>query len=191
MNTAIMDGDNFNRLVAATEKFCSKGDNNRPIMQMVRIDFKASTQEACAVALDGYRLSQEHSICLSADGDFSIFISPRTRVPKKYLVQITLNGDEVLIRSDSGSIIGFKQPDASKWVNTDTILADAQAKQPQYTIGFNPNYLLDALYSARASNAGIFRSVVKMEVRDPIAPIIMRTNDNKDIKLVLPVRIYN
>ena len=56
-------------------------------------------------------------------------------------------------------------------------------KEPVETIGFNPDYLADALKGFRSSSS----NPVVLEIYDPCSPVIIRSRKNpEDFRLVLP-----
>lgn len=62
-------------IVNATKEFVS-ASNNRPVYQYICLKFSSADNEVTAVAIDGYRMSVEHTLCLSVDEDFTVFIKP-------------------------------------------------------------------------------------------------------------------
>ena len=85
----------------------------------------------------------------------------------------------------NGALFGFEQPrniEPFEWKNV-TPKGDAH-----FRIGFNGNYLLDALQAAKISAGKTFRTPIVMEFWTPTSPMVIRTNQ-ADIKMVLPMRL--
>lgn len=181
MKKASMTTDAFNRLIQATKNFCSK-TNRDPTLHHIRIEFHADQDEAVAVAVDGYRLSAEHAVSKS-DEDFCVYVRSNIKLPSHSTVDIELVDKEVLLRCD-GFVFGYAQPSGS-FLDWEKVIPVSDV---QYKIGFNGDYLLSALQAAKASVGGSFKNPVVLEFRGPLEPILLRTNE-KDIKMVLPVRI--
>lgn len=171
----------------ATKKFTAKSDHS-PIHKYIRLDFISNPASVTAVALDGYRMSIEKSICFSVDKNFSCYIKPE--MPKCPVaikqVKLELQGDKVFIEYGD-AIVGCKQLKGEPF-DYKKSYADMTANEPIYKIGFNADYLIDALQSAKASNGGSFRDPVILELRNPKEPIILKTG-GENIKVVLPVRV--
>lgn len=172
--------DNFNRMISAVKAFQGHKMSNESL-NFVRIEFRAMTSEAIAIASDGCRLSVEHAVAES-DEDFTIYVDGKTRLPKGKNAIITLDGDEVMIRCD-GYIFGHKQPSGNFFNWENAIPKD----EPSFKITFNGDYLLSALQAAKASCGGSYNSPIVLEFRSQLQPVVIRTNKN-DIKLVLPIR---
>lgn len=137
------------------------------------------------MAVDGYRMSVEHSIISDCDEDFVAFIKSNTKLPNKQYATISLTeeGKEAVIRC-GGFSFGYTQPQDSGFEWEKAI----PTSEVKYRIGFNGNYLLAALQAAKVSAGESFRQPVILEFRSNVEPILLRTN-KEDIKMVLPVRI--
>lgn len=59
---AKINSTDFNRIIAATKGFVGK-DDFRPLYKFIRLEFCAADSVVTAVAVDGYRISVEHSVC--------------------------------------------------------------------------------------------------------------------------------
>ena len=181
MKKATMTTGAFNRLITATKAFCSKNNLN-PCYHFVRLEFRSDTDEVVAVAVDGFRLSVEHALARSEE-DFTVYVQPNIKLPNNANMEIELIGDEVIIRCN-GCLFGYKQP-KGEFINWQKVIP---ASDVQFRIGFNGDYLLSALQAAKASVGGTYKGPVVLELRTPLDPIVLRTNE-KDVKMVLPVRI--
>ncbi len=175
----------FNRILGATKAFTSSNDN-RPIMRYIRLEFSKETQSVTAIALDGYRMSVEHSVCVSVDEDFTAYIKP-IKLPNLRTATIEVKDGELFIRCD-GAIYGFKQPDGDFPIDWKNALETIENDTVQFKIGFNGELLLSALQAAKASSGGMLSKPVALEFRGAEKPITLRTGTN-DIKVVLPVRM--
>lgn len=176
-------GNDFNRIMDATKQFCDTSTRHKE-QEYIRLDFDAETQRVTAHACDGYRLSVEHSVIGSCDENFTVYIRGGFRLPKKQYATIEKVENEVQIRCE-GALFGFEQPrniEPFEWKNV-TPKGDAH-----FRIGFNGNYLLDALQAAKISAGKTFRTPIVMEFWTPTSPMVIRTNQ-ADIKMVLPMRL--
>lgn len=176
--------NDLNRIIASTKYFVSDS-NSTKCYQYIKLEFCSAENRVVAIAVDGYRMSVEHSVISDCDEDFMVFIKSNIRIPKKQYATISLteDGEEAIIRCN-GFSFGFSQPESNnfdwkKAIPTSDIL---------YRIGFNGNYLLSALQAAKASLGDSFRHPVVLEFRSSLEPIVLRTNE-EDIKMVLPVRL--
>lgn len=177
---AEMNSNDFNRIISATKDFASESDF-RKIHKYIRLEFSAADSIVTAVALDGYKLSAEHSVC-SCDEDFVAYVNPNTHLPRNMDTSIELANGELIIRCGD-LIFGCKQP-SGEFLDWKSALPSGE---PDFKIAFNGNYLLKALKAAKIS-CGSFKEPVILEFRGPLMPVIIRTN-REDIKMVLPVRI--
>lgn len=184
MKSAKIFTKELNRLIAATKSFVGDSDY-RPCNQYIKLEFHAADNQVIATALDGYRLSVEHSVISDCDEDFVAFIKSNTKLPSKAWAYISLedDGKEAVIRCN-GFSFGYTQPKDNGF---DWRQAIPQS-EVQYKIGFNGNYLLSALQAAKASLGDSFKYPVVLEFRGNTEPILLRTN-KEDIKMVLPIRI--
>ena len=183
MKKARMTTDVFNRLIDATKGFVQK-TGSKPIHQYIRLEFHSADDEVIAIAVDGYKLSVEHAVCKSEE-DFAVYVKSNIKLPRKTEVEIELDEDEAVLRCD-GFMFGYHQP-IGKFLNLEGVLPQTE---PSFRIGFNGEYLMKALESARISAGGTYKTPVVLEFRTPLDPVIIRTNKH-DIKMCLPVRIKN
>lgn len=175
-------GNDFNRIMAATKQFCSSGERTQ--YGYVRLDFDAVALRVEAYACDGYRLSVEHSVIGTCDESFTVYIRGGFRLPKKQYATIEKVENEVQIRC-AGALFGFEQPDVSQRFEWQKAIPK---DEPTFRIGFNGNYLLNALQAAKVSAGQTFKNPIVLEFWTPTTPVIIRTNTD-DIKMVLPIRI--
>ena len=175
-------GNDFNRIMDATKQFCRSGDKAQ--FGYIRLDFDAVALRVEAYACDGYRLSVEHSVIGSCDENFTVYIRGGFRLPKKQYATIEKVENEVQIRC-AGALFGFEQPDVSQRFEWQKAIPQ---DEPTFRIGFNGNYLLNALQAAKVSAGQTFKNPIVLEFWTPTTPVIIRTNTD-DIKMVLPIRI--
>ena len=176
-------GNDFNRIMDATKQFCDTSTRHKE-QEYIRLDFDAETQRVTAHACDGYRLSVEHSVIGSCDENFTVYIRGGFRLPKKQYATIEMAENEVQIRC-AGALFGFEQPDVLQRFEWQKVIPK---DEPTFRIGFNGNYLLNALQAAKVSAGQTFRNPIVLEFWTPTTPVIIRTNTD-DIKMVLPIRI--
>ena len=176
-------GNDFNRIMDATKQFCGTSTRHKE-QEYIRLDFDAEIQRVTAHACDGYRLSVEHSVIGSCDENFTVYIRGGFRLPKKQYATIEKVENEVQIRC-AGALFGFEQPDVSQRFEWQKVIPK---DEPTFRIGFNGNYLLNALQAAKVSAGQTFKNPIVLEFWTPTTPVIIRTNTD-DIKMVLPIRI--
>lgn len=182
---AIIFSDDFNRIVGATKQFVSKVHcENRKAKEYIRFDFNADHQKVTAVALDGYKMSVEHSVVSECDENFSVYIMGSFRLPRNTYAVIEKVDNEVQIRC-AGALFGFEQPNDPQPFEWQKVIPEGE---PKFKIGFNGNYLLTALQAAKISAGQTFKNTIVLEFWSPISPVIIRTNTD-DIKMVLPIRL--
>lgn len=180
---AKINTNDFNRIVDATKQFADK-NTVMTIYNFIRLEFSAADSSVTAIATDGYRISIEHSVC-DCDEDFTAYINPATRLPRGMEAIIELEKADLIIRCGD-FIFGCQQIDGD-FLDWEHVLPKDEVI---FRIGFNGNYLLSALQSAKVSLGKSFRQPVVLEFRGEERPIILRTNKN-DVKMVLPVRTIN
>lgn len=183
MKKATMHTAAFNRLIEATKAFCAK-NNTKPIHNYIRLEFHSKSDEVVAVAVDGFRLSVEHAVATSEE-DFCVYVRGNVKLPKNTTVDIELVDNEAMFRCD-GFVFGYQQP-IGEFLNWENVIPKGETT---LRIGFNGEYLLSALQAAKTSVGGTYKTPVILEFRSPIEPVLIRTNE-KDVKMVLPVRIKN
>lgn len=177
--------DDFNRLIEATKPFVSGNEfEPRWFARYIRLDAEAP-QRLTAIAVDGYRLSVEHCLCDELDESFTAYIRPTIRLPKKQRVTIELVENELIIRGKDYSF-GFTQPKQTDAFDYQKAIPTKDKQQ--FRIGFNVNYLIDALQAAKKSVGGVMKDPVVIEFYGELSPAIIRTH-GEDIKMVLPIRI--
>ena len=172
--------NDFNRIIAATKDFTGSKTPGR-ILDFIRLEFCAGEQKVTAIAVDGFRMSVEHTVC-ECDEDFNAYIRSNVKLPSGLNAIFEIQDGEAIIRCGD-FIIGYKQPEG-EFLNWEKVLPE----QPTFKIGFNGNYLLSALKAAKVSAGNSFKSPVVLEFHSPLEPVIIRTNHD-DVKMVLPIRI--
>lgn len=190
MKRVVLEGKDFNRLIAATKSFIGK-DDRRQIYKYIKVDVLRATGPldnglVTAAACDGYRLSVERARAVFVvDEAFSCYIPPCARVPQKAFVEIELKDNDVLIRVED-RIFGCRQPKSNEeFVNYEKFFQE----DVKFRVAFQPEYLERALSAAKAS-VGNVRAPVVLEFRDHRSPVFFKTGQNREnLKMVLPVRI--
>lgn len=176
-------GNDFNRIMDATKQFCDTSTRHKE-QEYIRLDFDAETQCVTAHACDGYRLSVEHSVISGCEENFTVYLRSGCRLPKKEYATIEKVGNEAQIRCN-GMLFGVEQPDILQRFEWQKVIPK---DEPSFKIGFNGNYLLNALQAAKVSAGQTFKNPIVLEFWTPTTPVIIRTNTD-DIKMVLPIRI--
>lgn len=92
MKSARIYTNDLNRLIAATKSFVSDSDH-RPCNQYIKLEFHAADNQVVAMAVDGYRMSVEHSVISDCDEDFVAFIKSNTKLRNKQYATISLTED--------------------------------------------------------------------------------------------------
>lgn len=134
--------NDFNRIVAATKNFASKS-GTRILYKFIRMEFCAADSIVTAVAVDGYRMSIEHSVC-ECDEDFVAYINASTRLPSNMYATIEVADAEAIIRCGD-FIFGCPQK-GGEFLDWKSVLPDGE---PTFCFGVNGNYLLSALQAAK------------------------------------------
>lgn len=182
---AFLQTEDFKRLINSTKKFISK-DENRPILQYIRLDFEASLNTIKAVALDGYHMAVERANCLEIDESFSVYIKPYLPVGvKSQITKIEVIGSNCLIDMD-GRIIGYRQIEGDPF-NDSQVISGAEENPILFKIAVNPQYLMDALQSSKVSGGDFKQEPVIIEYRGDIKPLFLNTKNGK--RMILPCRI--
>ena len=182
---AEMYAKDLKRLIAATQKFIDT-DPCKPIHMYIRLEFSKEFSTVTAIGVNGYQMSVEHSVCGNVDEDFIAYIKPGLPKFHKNSAATIAVKDKVCFIGIDGCYTGYKQPEGDflDWKN---VLNPLIEKEPVYRIGFNGNYLINALQAAQAS-AGSFKQPAVLEFRSPLSPILLKTNKD-DYKIVLPIRL--
>lgn len=186
MKSARILSDDFNRVIEATRNFVGVETVLNKSKSFIKLEFSAANNKMTAIAVDGFRMSVESCVISDCEKNFEAYIRPAVKLKRGRFAVIELDEDskEVNIRCD-GFHFGYEQPEKSDfdWVKA------LPSTPVQYRIGFNGNYLLQALQAAKVSCGGNFRKPVVLEFRSPNEPMLIRTNNGEDIKLVMPIRL--
>lgn len=182
---AQISASSLKRLIQATYKFAERA-GTRPVYNYIRLEFSKEFSLVTAIAINGYEMSVEHATC-GVDEDFTAYIKaaiPPAHKDSDAIIELRENTCYINI---DGFIIGYQQP-SGEFIDWKTVLHDNTKSPVNFRIGFNGNYLLTALQAAKASAGNIFRQPVILEFRDPLSPVLIKTNKD-DVKMVLPVRL--
>jgi len=174
--------NDFNRMISATKNF-TETNSKKGLHQYIRLEFDSETSIVTAIAVDGYRMSVEHAVISDCDESFVAYVRNNIKLPNKMYADFELEDGDLMIRCGE-FIFGLKQPEG-EFLEWEKVLP---GKEATFKIGFNGNYLLDALQAAKISNGSSFKDPVVLEFRSAVEPVIIRTNKN-DVKMVLPIRI--
>lgn len=190
---AVISTTEFNRLIDATKKFISTDDQNRPKFTYIRIEFSkgenGEENKVLAVAVDGYRLSVESGSALDMDESFTVYIKPNFRFPavrwpKENYCEITLNGEECIIRS-GGFVYGYRQPkEPENFLDWKQVVPDRECV---FRYGINPKYLIAAIQAAAVRR--VHNKPIILEFYGENLPMILRLGGSSSFKMVLPVRL--
>ena len=175
--TAVVHTDSFNRIIDTTKSFISKSKfERRAFAKYLKLEIEKLDDgygKLTAVACDGCRLSIEHCMLTECDESFVAYIKPNIHLPK----------DQLIIKGE-GYSFGFTQPKNPEEFDHNKPIPKKEDRVLR--IGFNGQYLLEALQAAKRS-AG-FDNPVVLEFYGEVRPAIIRTH-KEDIKMVLPVRL--
>lgn len=185
---AMMKAKNLKVLIEATKKFLAIS-GRRVCQQYIRLEFDCNHDTVTAIGTDGHKLSVEHSIVEYIDESFVAYIKPSIPKCRKEAAAIIELKDNRCTIQIGDTITGYVQP-VDDYLDYKNPLEETEKNPVQYRIGFNPDLLIDALQSAKASNGGTIQSHVVLEFRSPLHPIIFKTGEHREnIKLICPVRI--
>lgn len=164
---AVMDMDEIKRIIKATKSFVFKGDE-RPALKYVRLDFNKDTNKVKATALDGIMMSIEYGQIFQIDESFAAYIKPQLPIKAKGdYVEIAVNEGFCYITVGDNSF-GYRQPEI-KWLDTDKIINDLEAKEISANILVNNERLAAALKSIDSG-----KIPVKIEYRGLNTGLILR-----------------
>ena len=191
---AMLSTREFNRLVDATKKFISTNDTNRVNYTYIRMEFSKGNGEdeddkVLAVAVDGYRLLVESGWAMSVDESFTVYIKPNFRFPsvrwpKDDYCEITLSGDECIIRG-GGFVYGYKQPkEPENFLDWKKAVPDRECV---FRYGINPKYLIAAVQAAAVRR--VYNEPIVLEFYGENLPMTLRLSGSSSFKMVLPVRL--
>lgn len=144
MKKVVLEGRDFNRLIAATKSFIGK-DDRRQIYKYIKLDVEKSMTRGAlvtAAACDVYRLSVERARAVQpVDESFSCYIPVCRNMPANSFVSIELvkvgRENDVLIRCED-MIFGCRQPKCKEeFVNYEKLF-DAKVA---FRVAFRPEYL--------------------------------------------------
>ena len=183
---ATIQAESFKRLINNSKKFTCVCTNR--LMSYIYLDVDAEKKTIRAEAVDGHRLSIEHSPVLEADSSFKCYV--RANIPKitarDRTVELELIGNRCYVTVGE-NITGFVQPEG-KWFDLDKVINDAEEKPVTASTYVDPKLLKEALDSI---GEGAYKKGVKLEIRGKRDPIIIRPQlehlkDN--VKVVLPIK---
>jgi hypothetical protein len=178
---AIIETDYIKRLIKATSKFISK-DENRPILQYVKLDFKQDDLSVKAVGCDGYRIAIENAKCHSVDEDFTIFVKPYLPVGARGdYAEIELIGKKCFI-SVGGRSVGYEQPDCV-YLDDAEIIKNIESVPVAREVFASKKFLHDALDSIQPDE--YMGEPISIQIREGHGAITIKTKSGA--RHVLPV----
>lgn len=186
MKSARIYANDFNKVIDATKNHVSTNCGVRKWQNFIKLEFSAQENKMTAIAVDGYRMSVETCVIDMCEEDFECYILPTVKLKNGCYARIDFYEDDEYVEITCNDFhFGYDQPEKST-LDWKKVLPK---NEPTYKIGFNGNYLLQALQAAKVSLGGNFRKPVVLELRSPIEPILLKTNGGEDIKMVLPIRL--
>ena len=172
------------KIDSETMDFVASPSYSREIYKYIQFRFDAEHKEVTAAACDGFRLSVEKAAALEIEEDFTVYIRPCYRFPRKTYVLISLENEEAIIRCN-GNITGCAQIKGD-FLNYENF---CKARQVSLRIAFNPNLLMDAVKAAKASLGPASKNPIMLEFTTPKEPAYIITKNGNGFRMVLPVRI--
>lgn len=181
---AIIRSSELKRIVKATAKFISKNEN-RPMLQYIKLEFNKEKMKVKAIAVDGYKASIEEASCMQLDEDFTAYIKPNLpSIGKNSYSTVEIVNDDCLINIE-GRITGCTQPKGN-FLDVVKIIKETTESPVSAKIAVNPEYLINALNSSKVSRGTQTREPVIIEFRGPAQPLILK--DEYGTRMVLPIR---
>lgn len=172
-----LTGEDFNRIMRVCTPAMSREDSREALRHIeIKCDGKG---HGVATALNGFTLAQTCFACQGKRG--KMLIGAYKNVSNDCMVEIELQDGNISI-SDGVETITRKAFEGA-YVDHETIVKGAQAKEHSITIALDRNRLRRALDSYRTS-----ASTVVFEIYGPEDAIIMRGADAAG--LLLPMRMH-
>lgn len=196
-NVACISGKDLNKLIYATEKFCTDTEDVRKWTDYILLKFSKDEKMIQASSCDGYCLSYQvhQGSCIgdSVEKDLTAVIRPKMRFPDRELVVIQHALDEedegYLNFVFEGSTLSVHQPVhiMKNFPDIDKIVSNAVDDENSLEILVDSRYLSKAVVSQkkRCNN----RTHPELTVRVPkkrTSPIMVTDKDQKSFVLVMP-----
>jgi DNA polymerase III sliding clamp (beta) subunit (PCNA family) len=184
---AIIDIKGFKRVIKALKPFVAQ-DNFRSVLQYIRVKVNGEAGEVRFEALDGHRIAIEYLKCNAVES-FEAFIKPmQFWKTDSEMVELELFAKCATVSFGYYSI-KFDQP-KDEWPDVEKFLSSVEDKKPDFRVGINSEFLMDALRCAEEIHS-VGRKVVIIETRGEKEAVVIRNKDEqRNIRLVLPVNIY-
>ena len=177
---AIIKTDDLKRLVKSTRHFISK-DENRPVLNFIRLEFEKAVMTVKATGLDGYKLSEENAHIKEIDESFIAYIKPYIPVGiKSDVITIEMVGNKCFIDAGESSI-AYKQPRGDK-IDTKKIIGDLESNPAICEFFIDRDFLVDALKSICEKEN--IRESVAFEFRGEDHPILLKSGESKRVVMV-------
>lgn len=186
---AVINAKEFKRIIDNTKKFLGSSFGQ---MAWIYLQIDAEKKLVKATALDGYRISIEYSSLKAVDESFTCHIKPNIpKITKNSTYAEIEREDKKVFVTVGETIIGYVQPEG-EYYKTDTLLSDIEKQDPVRTIGVNAKFLKEAMESISAT-ASERRCVAKIDIRNPVDPIVIRSGGEEgvkeNLKIILPVKL--
>lgn len=186
---AIISAKEFKRIIDNTKKFLGPSYGH---MDWIYLKLDAEKKLVKATALDGHRISIEYAMLEDVDESFSCYVKPNIpKITKSDIsAELELENNKLYI-TVGNSITGYIQPEG-EYYKTDNMISDIEEQVPIRTIGVNAKFLKEAMESISASISNN-RSIAKIDIRNPVDPIVIRSGGGKgkkeNLKIILPIRL--
>lgn len=184
---AKLDTREFKRIINNTKLFVDT-DAGPTLMQWIYLEIDAKEKVIRATALEGHCISIEYAKLTYADESFTCYIKPEIpQISKKdRYVELEVNNNRLYVQVGE-SIMGYVQPEG-QYYKVDDLLKDYQKNEKIATVGFNANFLKNAMKSISADSNN--KKIAKIDIYNPKAPVIIRSGkkgEQENLKIVLPV----
>jgi hypothetical protein len=179
---AILKTEDLKRIIKATSKFISK-DDNKHMLQWIRLEFDKQKMTVTAIALDGYRLSVETVKCFELDDDFIAYVKPYLPVGAKNKFSRIKLSDKICLIDIGGRFTGYKQPDGD-FFDSDNFLKETDQLPIIGEIALSRDFLVDALKSLQQDDFNKLPVIIQM--RGGAMPVSVKMG--KSTRYILPIR---
>ena len=185
---ARISATDFKRIIDNTKRFVGSECNGK-LFPWIYLTIDCESKSIKATALDGHKVSIEHTDVMEVDESFTCYIKPSIPKITKHdsYVDIKVSNNRLYVEVGE-TIMGYVQPEG-EYYKVDDLLKGYIEDKPKLTIGVNANLLKDALTSI--SNYG-YGPIAKIDLRGPKDGIIIRSGERgkpDNLKIVLPVNL--
>lgn len=185
--TARLLSDVFNHCVSSVSDICRK-DGLNDALTFVKLDFSHVDSTMTAIACSGICLKVEVVHDVQVSSDFSAYVLPSTRLPRKNIANIEFSdlSDELIIRCKN-TIIGCIQPKLNK-----PFIDPSEYKESSdltLSCKLNIDELIKMLRSIKRSNRKNHKNFVTIDFPKSVGPIHFRYSD-ESFGIMMPMRPY-